>query len=370
MWRRIRALMNKELLAMWQDRKSRILLIVPPILQLFIFTFAATLDVKNISIGVLNRDNGAQSFELVQRLIGSPFFSQVIPLKGEPDLIESINTQKILLALNFEETFSRNLLSGMPANVQLIIDGRKSNSGQIAQGYVNRIIKQYNEDFSEFLNFPPPLIRIIVRNWFNPNLIYPWFTLTGIVGILTMLTSLSVTGLSIARERELGTFDQLLITPLSSTEILLGKSIPAILVGMSEGSLMLFAGVIVVQLPLVGSLLALYAGMFVFVVSIVGVGMLISSISRTQQQATLGMFLFMVPSVILSGYATPIDNMPEWLQKISVINPLKYFIVISRGICMKGIPWSDVWRNIYPMILIGSVNMLTCVYFFRSRVTR
>lgn len=357
---RIKALIIKELIAVWQDKKSRFILIFPPLIQLFIFTFAATLDVKNVTIGVLNRDSGKHSAELIERIQGSPTFTRLITMENEKELSEAIDKQKVLIAIHFDQQFSRNVTESRDAAVQMIIDGRKSNSGQIAQGYVASIINRYNRDLGVF-----PEVEVVYRNWFNPNLIYPWFTLSGLVGVLTMLTSLSVTALSVARERELNTFDQLLITPLLPLEILIGKSIPAMMIGMTEGTLLLFAGVLLIDLPIVGSLTFLYIGMLVFVLATVGIGMFISSLSRTQQQATLGIFLFMVPSVILSGYATRIANMPEWLQKISIVNPLKYFIVIIRGITMKNTDIHVIIHNLLPMALIALFTLTTSAYLFR-----
>jgi len=287
----------------------------------------------------------------------------VVAYDNENELEKGIDVQKILIALNIDAQFSKNVLERKEAKVQLIIDGRKSNSGQIAAGYINVIIDQYNRDLGFIRS-----VEVVNRNWYNSNLIYSWFTLSGLIGVLTMLTTLSVTALSIARERELGTFDQLLITPLSPTEILIGKSIPAILIGIIEGSLMLIAGILMIDLPMIGSLLALYIGMTVFVLAIVGVGMFISSISRTQQQATLGIFLVMVPSVVLSGFATPVTNMPDWLQYISNVNALKYFIFIVRGVTMKGIPFNIVIENVIPMILIAGFTLLSSIYFFKSEV--
>lgn len=366
--RRIFTLIIKEFSSVWLDKKSRVVLILPPLMQLFIFTFALTLEVKNASIGILNKDSGPYSAELVQRIRGSPTFTKILFFYSEKELREAINLQKTLLAVSIDETFSRNLAQGRPAQLQVVVDGRKSNSGQIAQGYISRIVGQYNKELFAQSNASISLPEIETIHWFNPNLIYPWFTLTGLVGILTMITTVSVTAMSIVRERELGTFEQLLITPLTSTEILFGKTIPAICIGIIEGTIMLIAGRLLTGLPFEGSIIAFYLSMFVFVLSIVGIGMFISSISKTQQQAHLGMFFFISPAIILSGYATPIENMPMWLQYITMLNPMKYFLIIVRGICLKDLPWDHVLQNIYPLMLIGVITLSISTYFFKRQL--
>lgn len=368
MFKRIWALIIKEFLAVWQDKKSRLVLIVPPIMQLFIFAFAATLDVTDASMAVLNRDSGKLSYELVQRFVGSSFFGRIIYLKSEREIQEAIDTQKVMMVMHIDEQFSRNLLSNMSAEVQLILDGRKSNSVQIVQGYAAAIVQQYNDELAKRRGLPQPSTVLVARNWYNPNLIYTWFTVPALIGILTMLVSLLLTSLSIARERELGTFEQLLVSPLQPIEILIGKTIPAIVFGMGEGSLILLIAIVIFQIPFTGSLLALYIAMFIFVCSIVGIGIFLSSISKTQQQALLAVFVFMSPAIILSGFATPIENMPVWLQDVTYANPLRYFLVIVRGIFLKELPWSVVLENTYPIAIIALVTLSTSTLFFKRKV--
>jgi ABC-2 type transport system permease protein len=208
----------------------------------------------------------------------------------------------------------------------------------------------------------------VARNWFNPNLLYYWFNLPNLTGILTMLIGLVVTGLSIARERELGTFDQLLVSPLLPFEILIGKAVPAILIGIGEGSIIIFAAVFIFQVPFVGSVLLLYLSMLVFICSIIGIGLFLSSLCSTQQQAILGTFVFMSPAVLLSGYATPIENMPIWMQKVTLLNPVAYFLVISKGIYLKAMPFSMVFNNLWPMALIALFTLTAAAWLFRRRL--
>ena len=364
----IYSIIIKEFLAVWQDKKSRIILILPPILQLFIFAFAATLDVTNISLGVLNRDEGKESYELVQRFQGSPYFKRVKYLQSIDEIKNEIDMQKAMIILHIDDQFSKDILSGKQAKLQIILDGRKSNTAQIIQGYASRIVQQYYNDLAKKMNFSTPSTEIIPRNWFNPNVIYTWFTVPGLVAILTMFTSLLVTSLSVARERELGTFDQLLVSPLRPIDILIGKTIPGIVIGMVEGSIILIGAIFVFGIPFTGSFLALYFSMFIFVCSIVGIGLFLSSLCKTQQQALLAVYVFMSTAVILSGFATPIDNMPLWLQKFTVINPLRFFLIITRGIFLKALPFQYVLQNLYPIAISAIINLFVAHWFFKKRL--
>ena len=365
---RIWALIIKEFLAVWRDRKSRTVLIVPLIVQLFIFAWAATLDVKNVTIAILNRDNGEQAFEVAQRFHGSPIFAHIVYLKGVEEITPFIDNQKGLMVLHFDEQFSRNLDAGKKADIQLILDGRKSNSTQILLGYSASIIDQFNCDFSAKAGLKMQKTELFPRVWFNPNLLYYWYNVPSLCGILCMLTSLMVTALSIARERELGTFDQLLVSPMMPAEILIGKSIPAIFIGMMEGTFIIAAAVFIFQIPFTGSLLLLYSSMFVFVCSITGIGLFISALCSTQQQAILGTFVYMSPSVLLSGFATPIENMPTWLQYFTYINPLRYFLLIAKGSFLKAIPTEVVFHNTWQMGIIAFFTLTTAMLLFRRRL--
>lgn len=368
MYQRIISLVYKELLAVWRDGKSRLVLIVPPLVQLFVFAFAATLDVKNVQIGILNRDHGEQSIELVQRFNGAPTFSKITYLRSVDEIPSFIDNQEGVMVMSIDEQFSRNLDAKKSAEIELIFDGRKSNTAQIVAGYATSVIQQFNHDFTHKYNIQQQRTTIVPRNWFNPNLIYTWFNVPNLSGVLTMLVSLIVTALSIARERELGTFDQLLVSPLLPIEILFGKSIPAVIIGMIEGTIIIMAAIYIFGIPFTGSLLLLYLGMFVFICSVVGVGLFISSLSSTQQQAILGGFIFMAPAVLLSGYATPIENMPTWLQNLTYANPLRYYLVIAKGVFLKSMPLPIILSNIWPMVIISLFTLSLSTWFFRHRL--
>lgn len=365
---RIKALIIKELLALWQDKRTRLFLIVPPVIQLFIFAFAATLEVKNISMGILNRDDGKQSYELINRFKGSPYFTKIYSLQSLHEIRELIDNQKVIMVMQLDEEFSRKLMEGTSPTIQLILDGRKSNTAQIVLGYASRIIKQYNADLAKETLHTTAKSAIISRNWFNENLIYLWFTVPGLVALLTMTTALFVTAMTVARERELGTFDQLLVSPLTSYDILLGKSIPGVLIGMGEGTIILIAAIFAFQIPFTGSLLLLYFSMFIFVWCCIGFGLFLSSLCSTQQQALLATFVFLSNSIILSGFATPIENMPLWLQKLTLANPLRFMLIIVRGVFLKDFPLKDILNNLYPIIIIAIGSLSFSQWFFRKKL--
>lgn len=368
MLQRLWALVVKEFLAVWQDKKSRMMLIMPPLLQLLIFSWAATLDVTDVAVGILNLDEGKAGYELTQRFKGTPVFSKHLRFLSSADEIpDEINKQNSLMVISIDDDFSRKIGSGKPAQVQVILDGRKSNTAQIVQGYSAKILETFTEEINTFYGRPQQETSFDARNWFNPNLTYTWFTVTGLIAILTTLVGVAITSLSVAREREMGTFEQLLVSPLTPLDILLGKSIPAVIIGLIEGTVIFLAAITLYQIPFTGSLTLLYISMFVFIWSIVGVGLFISSLCQTQQQAILGVFVFMSPAVILSGYATPIDNMPPWLQQVTVFNPVRYFIYIVRGVVLKDLPAIEVWHALYPMILIAGFTLSAAAILFRKR---
>lgn len=369
MWNRIVTLIWKELLAVLRSKSSRISIFMPPLIQLFIFTFAATLDVKNVPIGILNQDSGEQSIEIIERLYGSPMFSRIVYLKGVEEISPFMDYQRGLMVVSFNQSFSRLLNADKPADIQLILDGRRSNSAQIVSGYVSTIIDDFNTDFETESRYPQQNAELVPRNWFNPNLLYYWYNIPSLVATLSMLTCLIVTTQSIARERELGTFDQLLVSPLLPFEILVGKIVPGIIVGMIEGCLMMAVGVFILGVPFTGSFPLFLLALLIFVTAISGVGLFISSLSTTQQQAVLGTFVFVMPAILLSGFATPIENMPTWLQPVTYFIPITYMLIISKGIFLKAMPASIVFENMWPMVIIGFCTILGAGWFFRRRLS-
>ena len=365
---KIWTLLVKEFYAVWRDKKSRAVLIIPPIMQLFIFAWAATLDVTHASIAILNKDSGEQAIELIQRFRGAKVFNKITFLNSEQEIAPFIDNQEGLMVLSIDQQFSRKLNAHQPTSIQIILDGRRSNSTQILLGYAGNILNRFNQDFAAEANLTMQQTELVPRTWYNPNLLYYWYNVPSLCGILCMVITLMVTALSIARERELGTFDQLLVSPLTPFEMLVGKSLPAIVIGMGEGSLIIFVAVFIFDIPFTGSLLLLYFSMFVFVTSIVGVGLFISSLCSTQQQAILGSYIFINPSILLSGFATPIENMPSWLQPFTYLIPLRYFLVIAKGTFLKAIPPHVVLNNTWQMALIACFTLPAAAWLFRRKL--
>ena len=367
MFNRIWTLIIKELLAVWRDKQTRMILIVPPIMQLLVFSYAATLEIKNVSIGIINNDNGIISRRLEERFQGSPTFKKIYHIRTD-EASDFIDTQKGMLIVNFNQDFSKKILNKEVGEMQVIIDGRKSNSAQIVSGYISQIVNQFNSDYIKDNGLKRPQSIIIARHWFNPNLEFKWFMVPALMAIISLMLGLVVTGLSVARERELGTFDQLMVSPIQPWEILIGKTVPGLIIGLTEATVLFLIIVFILKIPFTGSIFLLYLSLFVFLLSVLGVGLFISSLAKTQQQAILGTFIFMPPSIILSGFATPIDNMPAWLQPITLINPLRYFMVILRGLFLKDIPLSAVMANLLPLLAISIVTLTCASWFFKRRL--
>ncbi len=364
----ILALARKEFLALLRDRRSRIIIIVPPILQLFIFGFAASYDLDDVPIAIYNPDGGSVSRELVARFEGSPHFSIRQRLGADDQVAPAINNRQVLMVLRFGPDFSSRVLQGRSAPLQVIVDGRNSNTAMTALNYVRELVLAFNRDLQQRRGQPLPPVQLTVRAWYNENLQSRWFIVPGIIGSLLLVVTLLVTALSVAREREQGTFDQLLVTPLRPLEILIGKSLPGIIIGLLEATLILLLMVYFFEVPVRGSLPALYTGILLFLLATVGVGLMISSIALTQQQAILGTFLFIVPAVILSGFTTPIANMPEAVQWMTTINPLRYFLVIVRGVTLEGDGFALLAGQFWPMLPIALTTLTLAGWLFRHRM--
>jgi ABC-2 type transport system permease protein len=368
MWQRIRSLIVKELLAVLRDPRGRYILIVPPIVQMLVFSVAATQEVTNVRVAILNEDWGTVGRDLVARIEGSTNFSRIQYLRGNGDIAPAIDSRSVLMVVHIGPDFSRRIEGGMQAQVQLILDGRRSNAAQIVAGYANAIIEGFERELASAHRTPPPASVVAARIWFNPNLETTWNTVPALVAVLTTLMGLVVTALSVAREREIGTFEQLLVSPLDPHEIVIGKTVPSLIIGLAEGTVMVVVGVFIFHVPFQGSFLLLYLAMTVFLAAVIGVGLFISSLAMTQQQGILGAFVFMVPAMLLSGFATPIENMPEWLQTFTLVNPLRYYVTIVKGLFLKGMPAPMVLQLLWPLALMAVVTLSGATWLFRHRV--
>ncbi len=365
---RIIALIFKEFLALLKDPKSRFVIIGPPVIQLLVFGYAATFDLTNIPYAIYNESPSGDARELVARFRGSINFNEVATITHDEQIAPLIDSKQVLLVVHIGPRFSRNLQTLETAPVQIILDGRDSNTAMLAMGYVQKIVDNYNVQWAVQNALPGPPARLVVRAWFNANLVSRWFVVPGIVGLLTLVVTMLVTALSVAREREQGTFDQLLVTPYRPWEILIGKAVPGFVIGTVEATLIIVVAVFWFQVPLIGSLPALYTGLFLFLLSAIGVGLMISSLSVTQQQGLLGAFMFLVPAIILSGFATPILNMPPAVQKLTLVNPMRYFMVIVRGVFLEGTPFHLLIDQFWPLAVIGIVTLSMASWLFRRRM--
>ena len=360
---RLRASIIKELWAMLRDPKGRTVLIMPPLIQLFIFTFATTLDVKNVDIAVLDNSGGVHATELVQRIAGSPNFREITYLRSTDELEHAIDRQQVIAAVVIEEGFDRTLDRNETATLGLVLDGRRSNAAQIVSGYISRIAGEMN---AEALPVEPPGAE--VTHWFNPALEFVWFTLPSLIVIIVSVSGLAITSQTVSREREMGTFDQLLVSPLRVHEILIGKIVPSFMVGAFNGTLFFLVAQFIFGVPFTGSVPLFFLSLAVYLLALIGVGLFVSAMSATQQQSFLGSFVVTTPLILLSGYASPIENMPDWMQVITYGNPARYFLEIVQGVFLKGMPATEVLHHLWPLLLIALITLSAAAWLFRSRM--
>ena len=366
---RILALTRKELLAILKDPRSRFSLLLPPILQCLIYGYVATYDLNDVPYAVFDQDRSAASQELLAGLDGSGVFRRIANLRRAADIKDTINERRALLVIQIDQDFERRLLLGAQANVQVIADGRNSNTAGTALGYVNTIVETFNTDWRTEHRQTGSPIRLSTRAWYNPNLETRWHMIPALLGTLTLLQTLLLTGLSVAREREQGTFDQLLVTPFRPVEIMAGKALPSMLVGIVQATLILLVAQLWFRIPFAGSFFTLYAGLSVFVLASTGIGLLVSSVAATMQQAMLFSFMIMMPFALLSGLATPISSMPEVLQYLTLINPLRYAIDIAHRVYLEGAGLALLIPELWPLALIAAVTLSVASWMFRRRLS-
>lgn len=360
-------IVRKELLVLLENRASRFLIIGPPLLQIVIFGWAATMEVRNVEVAYLDHDHGYWSHQVLNQIEGSPTFTKIMALDSEREITQMLDDQKALFVLVFDQEFSRNIARGKSAEVQILLDGRRSNAAQIASSYVSNIINSVASGTPAAGAMPIPALEIRSRCWFNPNLEFQWYFLPNLIGMLGLMIGLVVTGLSVAREREVGTFDQLLVSPATPAEIAVAKLVPGCLIGLVHGTIFLIISVFGFGVPFNGSLALLYLAMLVFSFSAGGVGLAVSSISATQQQAFLGAFALGVPCILISGAVTPILNMPLFLQYASQLNPLRHFTVIVQGVFLKDITLLAAMTSLGKIALISAACVCIAIVMFKRR---
>lgn len=361
------ALVVKEFQIIWSDPKNRAMILLPPLLMLTVFAFSATFEVNSISMLIYDQDKTPVSRALTDKIANTPYVKHLYFVDNLKELHQKIDEEKAFVTLTIPQDFGKKIYLGEVPVLQLILDGRKSNTAQVVSGYLTQIFNAFLYEI-DGVNPPQSPIKIHVRNWFNPNLNYQWYIVISFMGVLITVMMLAITALSVAQEKELGTFDQILISPLKPFEILIGKTIPAITVAYIDFSIMLIAGGFIFDIPAESGYLVTYACIFVFLLSIAGIGLFISTICNTQQQAIFGVFAFLAPTFLLSGFITPIENMPVILQKFSVINPLTYFFRLSRGLFLKNIDALTIWANVWPLLIIGLCTLSFASWFFNKRI--
>lgn len=317
---RIASLVRKELLAVLRDKKSRLALIIPPIIQIAIFGYAATMNVTRVPYAVLDKDGGEAAAQYIADLEGTGIFRRQAAAATEKDIDRMIDNREIVVGLTIPPDFSRSIQTGRPASLQLIADGRNTNTAAIALSYGQQIAAAYGAELLSKNGGSSP-VETESRAWFNPNLITRWFIVPGLIAVLVLINSILSGSLSIAREREEGTFDQLLVAPYTPGEILLGKGTASVVTGIMQAVFVVLVAMFWFRIPFQGSIWLLSAALLLFIVTAAAIGLCISSFAQSLQQAIVGTFLLLVPMVMLSGFATPISSMPEIFQDLTLLNP-------------------------------------------------
>jgi ABC-2 type transport system permease protein len=369
MLQRLLAIVRKELIGMLRDKRARMSLIIPPIIQLLIFAQAATMEVKNIELAVVDLDRGPSAFEVIHRLRGSPSFQELLLFPSVAAARSHVEHEEVIGIMVLPSGFSADLIAGRQANVQLLLDGRRSNAAGITSQYISTVIQSVGSEMTGRATgaAKPARAELVINNWFNPNLDYKWFMLPNIVGNLALGVALMITALSVARERELGTFDQTLVSPATPFEIALGKLLPPLAVAVVQTTLFLLIVTGLFGVPFRGSILMFYASVIVFAAACAGVGLFISSLAQTQQQAFLGAFAVLLPFALLSGFATPVENMPWWLQTITGVNPLAHMLSLMQGLFLKDASVASLAHLLGKLLLIAFFTVTVSVLLFRRR---
>jgi len=369
LWHRIAALFRKELLAVLKDKSSRVILIVPAIMQSLVFGYAATYDLANVPYALLDQSGSRAAAELMARLDSTDTFRRVADLRSPAEIAAVIDSMQALVVIQIGPRFEAELAAGEAAPVQLILDARNSTTAASAAGYIDAVVAAFNADRRERSGIRGGEgLRIETRAWFNPQLETRWNLVPALVAALSMLQTLLLTALSVAREREQGTFDQLLVTPLSPTEIMVGKALPPVLIGLAQSTLVLFVALFWFRIPMAGSPLTLYAGLLVFTIAGVGIGLGISALSATMQQAMFYTFVLLMPMMLLSGLTTPVRNMPAALQIATYANPLRFGIDFVRRVYLEGVGFATVWPDLVPLLAISALTLPAAAWLFRHRL--
>ncbi len=374
MLNRLRRMLRKEFIQLFRDPHARFSLLVPTILQVLIYGYAATFELHHIRMAVLDLDHSYESRDLLSRFESNGHFELTATLSNRHQITDLIDRGKMTLAIQILPGFSELVGKGQTAPVQVILDGSDSNTALIALGYINEIADGYAQDYarSNLMRTAPaiavhlPDVELARRPWYNPNLESQWFFVPGTIGSILLTSCLTLAAFAIVREREVGTLEQVMVSPISRLEFILGKTIPFFLIAMTQMVLIMLIGRLWFQVPFRGSYVLLGIGTSVFLLSILGVALLISTISSTQQQAMIASFFFVMPAITLSGFSFPISAMPRAMQWFTYLDPLRFYLVIIRSSFLKGGDWGVMWSQIFALIVVATVLLAISVQRFHK----
>jgi ABC-2 type transport system permease protein len=355
---RLLHMMRKELLELRQDPKLFAVLFLAPVIQTTVLGYAATTDVRNVPMVVADADRSTESRALVQQFAGSPYFTIIDTVTSVNEIDDYLEHGRAWLALDIPAGYHETVGTGRPAAVQVVADGTDSNSTNVALGYARGLVASYSQELAVrqrgLASMPPPPIEARIRVWFNPQLESRVFMIPGIVALLLLVITTNLSSMALVREREQGTLEQLNVTPLARWEIIVGKLLPYAAIGLLEVVVVLTFAAFWFRIPILGSKLLLFGCSAIYLLTTLGLGLFISTISETQQQAMMtATFFFLTPMLYLSGFIFPIENMPVIIQKLTYLVPLRYFIVILRGIFLKGVGVDVLWPQILALLAWG-----------------
>ena len=365
---RFLALSRKEFLSVWNDPSGRAILFVPILIDSMLFGYVATFDLSKVPYAVLDQNRSPTSISLLAHLDGTGFFRRVATLETTADMERVVNAQKALMVVRIGPRFEEQLLAGANEPIQIILDARNSTTANSAVAYVNEIVDAFNAEQRQQRGGGEPVLVMETRAWFNPNLLTRWNFVPALIAMLSAMQTLVLTALSVAREREQGTFDQLLVTPLTSTEVMIGKAIVPMLIGLAQATIVLLITSFWYEIPMAGSLLTLYTGLSIFVLAIVGMGLSISAVAANMQQAMLYSFGVMIPMVLLSGFMTPVASMSHAVQIGTQLNPMRHGIDFVRRVYLEGVGLGTLTADLIPLLLIAVVTLTTAAWLFRHRM--
>lgn len=360
----VRALIRKELLVLMKDPVSRSILIAPVIIQAFLFGYAASFDLRYVPYAVMDSCNCKASTELLTHLDSTGMFIRAMTLTSQSQIEDAVVTGKVVAAINIPSDFAAKLSSGQTAPVELILDGRNSMTASLAGAYISSIAANYGASITGQTS----AVSVDTRSWYNPTLDSRWNILIALIASLSLLQTMMMAAFSVARERERGTFDQLLVTPLTPPQILVGKAVPSIIIGIAQSTLIFLIVQFWFGIHIVGSVGLLYLGLLFFNIAAVGIGLSISALCTNMQQAMLWSFLLIVPFVLLSGFVSPIANMAVGVRYLTYLNPLRFGLEIVKRVYLEGAVLGDIWMKFIPLTLMAAVCLPIAGWLFRHKL--